>query len=96
MAICGTPFFGIKDTRMTKSVPISLRTFMIDFQTNSLQVPGHLVEPIKDWRVWFVTCEGTFETLPEALASCAKTGEPIFNIRPVPVACGPTTFEIKI
>jgi hypothetical protein len=68
---------------------------MIDLQSKVIQVPGHLAEPIKDWRVWFVTAEGTFETLDDALKSCGKTGEPPWNIRPVPVACGTLTFEIK-
>ncbi len=68
---------------------------MIDFDKNTMQAPGHLVEPIREWVVWFVTIEGTFATLDEAKQSCDKTGQPYFGIVPVPVACGITTFEIR-
>lgn len=68
---------------------------MIDFDKATIQVPGHLVEPIREWRVWFVTVEGTFATLDEAKGSCDKTNQPYYSIIPVCVACGITTFEIR-
>lgn len=67
---------------------------MMDLANGMIQVPGHLLEPIKEWAVWFVTDEGTLPTLKEAQESCDRTGRPYFAIIPVPVAIGATTYEI--
>lgn len=68
---------------------------MIDFDKATIQVPGHQPEPIKDWRVWFVTIEGTHPDLDAAKESCRRTGQPFYSIIPVAVACGETQFEIR-
>ena len=68
---------------------------VIDFAKSLLQVPGHPPEPIEDWRVWFVTIEGTHPDLEAAKASCERTGQPVYAIIPVAVACGKTQYEIR-
>ena len=69
---------------------------MIDIENQVLVVPGYNWEPIEEWKVWFVTVEGTFATLPEAIESAKRIGQPPQTIVPVAVACGATTYEVSL
>lgn len=67
---------------------------MIDLANNKLQVPTKEPEPILEWKVVFCTMEGAYETLEEARESCARTGQPMHTIMPLPAAVGVNTFEV--
>lgn len=67
---------------------------MLDLTNNTLRVPGYEPEPILSWAVYFVTSEGTFETLDAAIISCERSKIPL--IVPVPVARGKTTYEVVL
>ena len=66
---------------------------MINLQTGEMWV-GDKNDSLRKWEVWFVTAEGTHPTLDEALKSCEKIGQPVWSIKPIPVALGATTFEV--
>lgn len=67
---------------------------MIDLFTQTLHVPGFTAEPIKRWAVYFITVEGSFDTIEAAVESCERTGSTA--IVPVPVAIGETTYEVVL
>lgn len=66
---------------------------MINLETGKMVV-GNQEDQLVGWAVWFVTAEGTHTTLEEALQSCAKTGQPTWSIKPMPVALGTKMFEV--
>lgn len=67
---------------------------MINLKNNTLQPPGRDPEPIERWGVVFCTMEGTHETLEEAIEACERNFQPPQTIMPLPVAFGPTAFEV--
>ena len=67
---------------------------MINLDQNTLQVPGKEPEPILGWRVVFCTMEGTCDTMNEVRESCARTGQSVATVMPLPAAYGEHTFEV--